>query len=327
MNTRISVVLAVLAVLVLAGCASEQQGNPLTDPFIGGNLGVNLYLQDGAPPPTVYDGGKFPFGVNVVVENVGEADIGPGTDNPYMTAKLEGINPSTFGVTAADLHQTLQEPVRGATKNFDGTIIGGMLTNFVFEGLNYQGRLQGNDILTLRASVCYDYENIATSQLCFKDDIIENVEDSTICTLVGERPFHNSGGPIHVSGIIQNPLGENRIQANFVLDHVGPGEFYGRKQGEDCDPSFRNSNKYKVDVTVEVEDPSASVHCFRLGNSNQGTVTLYAGSPQTITCTVEGGSEGTRVYTDILTITTKYRYGQFIEQPIIIQAVPQEISD
>ncbi len=315
-----------LSLLLLAGCSGgNTQKNP-TDPFIGGNVALNLFLQNGAPPPQVFDGGKFPFAVNIVVENVGEADVGTGTDNPYFTAKIEGINPSTFGLTDADLHQSLKETLRGSRKNFDGTIIGGLIANFVFENLNYQGKLQGNDIITLRGSVCYDYQNTATTQLCFKKDIVENVQDSTLCTLTGDKLVHNSGGPVHVSQVTQNPLGENKVQVNIVVEHVGPGEFYSRKQGEDCDPSVRNADKFKVDMEVDLTDPQALVQCYRLGNSNKGSVTLYNGAPQTVTCTITGGSPQSRVYTDTMTVKMKYRYGQFIEQPITVQSLPQDIT-
>lgn len=312
----------IVSLLLLAGCGGGGQENTLVDPFIGGNIAINTYLQNGAPPPTVYDGGKFPFAVNVVVENVGEADIGQGTENPYMTARLEGINPVNFGVTDAALNKVLQERINGAHKNFDGTILGGMVTNFVFEGLNFQSRLQGNDLVTLRGTICYDYSNTATSQLCFKDDIIENVQDATLCSLTGERPVHNSGGPVHITHVIQNPLGPNRVQVNFVLEHVGPGEFYGRDSNENCNPSVRNTNKYKIDVLVDVQDPGATIQCYRLNNADRGTVVLYNGAPQTITCTIQGSSTQ-RIYTDTMVIKTFYRYGQFIEQPIVIQAVPQ----
>lgn len=324
---KLALAVLLCASLVLAGCTAEGQApNSIVDPFIGGNVGLNLYLQNGAPPPQVFDGGKFPFAVNIVVENVGESDIGPGTRNPYVSARLEGINPNTFGLTAADLEQDLMEPIRGARKNFDGTIIGGLIANFVFEGLNFQGKLQGNDLLTIRGTVCYDYENIATTQVCFKDDIIENVQDSTLCTLTGEKLVHNSGGPVHVTQVIQNPLGENRVQVNFVIEHVGPGEFYGRAADESCNPSVRNTNKFRADVTVEMEDDSAIVQCYRFSSSNAGTITLYNGAPQTITCTIEGASPGSRVYTDTMTIVSKYRYGQFIEQPIVIQSLPQDLE-
>ncbi|MBR9700708.1 hypothetical protein GOV11_02485 [Candidatus Woesearchaeota archaeon] len=314
----------IIALLLLASCAPQSR-DPRVSPFIGGNIALNLYLQEGMPPPAVYDGGNFPFGLNIVAENVGEADVGPGTDNPYMTAKIEGINPSTFGTSDSAMHATLQESLLGSQKNFDGTIIGGLVTSFIFDGLNYQGKLRGSDIFTLRGTTCYDYQNWATTQLCFKADIIENVQDSTICTLTGAREFvHNSGGPIHITSVNQNPLNSGKIQANFQLQHVGPGEFFGREPGEDCDPSFRNTNKYKIEVDVKMEDPSAIVQCGRLGNSNRGVITLYAGSPQTVTCTITGSSTSTRVYTDVMTVQTTYRYGQFIEQPLIVQSVPSE---
>ncbi len=310
--------------LILTACGGGAGGPNLQDPFIGGNIALNAYFQNGVPPPTVYDGGKFPFGVGVVIENVGEADIGPGTDNPYMTARIEGINPTNFGVTDAAMYQVLSETVNGAQKNFDGTIQPGWIANFIFEDLNYQGRLQGNDLFTIRTTLCYDYENFATMQVCFKDDIIENVQDSTLCTLTGPRQVATSGGPIHVESAIQNPLSRNKVQVNFVVGHVGPGEFYGRDATEDCNPSVRNTNKYKVDVEILSQDPGTIIQCTRLGNSNRGVVSLYGGSPQTITCSVTGGSPESRVYTDTLTVRTRYRYGQFLEQPIVIQAVPSD---
>jgi hypothetical protein len=319
--------IAIIAALVLTGCGEPQQQNSITDPFIGGNVAVNLYLQNGAPPPTIYDGGKFPFGVNIVVENVGEADFGPGTDNPYVAARLEGILPNNYGVTDADLNLLLQERINGAHKNFDGTILGGQVTNFVFPQLNYQKRLVGNNLATIRGTICYDYSNLAVAQICMKDDLLENVQDSTICSLTGDKPVHNSGGPIHVTNVIQNPLSANKIQVTFVIEHVGGmlGEFYGRSVDEDCNPSVKNTNKYRIDVQVDAQDSGSIVQCYRLGNTNSGSLTMYSGSPQPIVCTVERSPDTTaRIYTDTLTIKTKYRYGQFIEQPIVIQAVPQD---
>lgn len=309
--------------LVLTGCGGGQQQTSLTDPFIGGNIAVNLYLQNGAPPPTIYDGGKFPFGVNIVMENVGEADLGPGTENPYVTARLEGILPANFGVTDASLQQVLNERINGRKKNFDGTTLGGMVSNFVFQDLNFQGKLQGNDQVTIRGTLCYDYSNTATTKMCMKSDMLENVQDSTLCSLTGEKPVFNSGGPIHITKVIQNPLGNNKIQVNFEVSHVGPGEFYGRTEGENCNPSVRNTNKYFVDLNVSVQDPAASVQCYRLNNGGTGRLIMYGGTPQVVTCTIEhtGGSSA-RVYTDTMTIRSQYRYGQFIEQPIIIQSVP-----
>lgn len=310
--------------LVLTACTSTTNDkNTATDPFIGGNSAITLFLQNGAPPPTIYDGGKAPFGVNIVLQNIGEADIGPGTDNPYVTAHLEGILPENFGITDADLHLVLNERINGAHKNFDGTILGGQVTNLIFDQLNYQGKLEGDGTVTLRGVVCYDYSNMATAQLCMKSEMLENVQDSTICTLTGERVVSNSGGPIHITHMTQNPLGNNKIMLTFDVEHVGPGEFYGRSSTEDCDPSVRNMDKYIVDLNVSVQDPESKVTCYRLNNGYSGNITMYSGTPQTMSCTIERLQNTTaRVYTLPITIRTYYRYSQFIEQPLQILSTP-----
>jgi hypothetical protein len=325
METKYAIIPVILGLLLLTGCGTGGQQQTLADPFIGGNNALNLYLQNGAPPPTVYDGGKSPFGVNIVIENIGESDIGPDTQNPFVHARLEGILPSNFGVTDADLQQALQEQVTGAHKNFDGTILGGRIANFVFPTLNFQGKLQGNQQITLRGTICYDYSNTATTQICMKNDIIENVQDSTICTLTGPKTVHNSGGPLHVTNVVQNPLSSSKIQLNFQVEHVGSGEFYGRNDNEMCNPSIRNTNKYRVDVEVSATDAGSTINCYRLNNGPRGSIVMYNGAPQTVTCTIQRGAGNTaRIYTDTVTIKTKYRYGQFIEQPIVVQAVPLE---
>jgi hypothetical protein len=323
MRTSLVIIPTLALLLLLAGCSGNTNQNKPTDPFIGGNIALNLYLQNGMPPPTIYDGGKYPFGVNIVLENVGEADLGPGTENPYVTARLENILPAIFGITDADLHQVLGERVNGRKKNFDGSTLGGMVANFVFADLNFQGKLQGNDQVTIRGTVCYDYSNTATTQICMKADMLENVQDSTLCSLTGEKVVYNSGGPIHVTKVIQNPLGNNKAQINFEISHVGTGEFYGRSATEDCNPSVRNTNKYYVDLNVSVQDPNGRVTCYRLNNGQSGRIVMYGGTPQIISCTIEHiGTTSARVYSDILTIRTFYRYGQFVEQPILIQSVP-----
>jgi hypothetical protein len=316
--------IALIAILLI-GCTGGETGQGPLNPFIGGNIAVNLLLQNGAPPPEIFDGGKYPFAFNIVAQNVGESNIGPGTENPYMTMRLDGISPANFGLTSADMQQTLNTRLGGAQKNFDGTILGGQVATFAFDGLNFQPRLVGNDIVTIRAFACYDYSNTAKTTICMKNDILENVQDSTLCSLTGEKQVHNTGGPVHITSVIQNPVDANRIQMNFVVEHVngGNGEFYGRTDGENCDVSVRNSNKYVVDLEVTANNPGITVNCHRLNGGGRGNITLYNGAPQTVTCTLSDPNSQVRVYTDTVTIKSWYRYGQFVEQPIVVKSVPQ----
>jgi len=71
MNTKF-VYLAIMLVFVAACTSGENQGNNIEDPFIGGNAALNMFLQNGVPPPTVFDGGSNPFAIGLVMENIGE---------------------------------------------------------------------------------------------------------------------------------------------------------------------------------------------------------------------------------------------------------------
>jgi hypothetical protein len=322
MKRTLSVALIIL-LLFVASCGTNNNQPSLTVPFVGGNAGLNVGLMNGLPPANVYDNQKMAFGVGIALNNVGEADIGPDTDNPYVNVFLEGFSPRAFGLETSQMSKSLDQQLLGAHKNFDGTILPGMITSVVFEPLMYQDKLQGNIVQSIVADVCYDYENWATAPICFKDSIIERAQD--ICTLTGEKFPQNSGGPIHVTSLVENPLSANRVMINFVLEHVGTGDFYGRQNQagaeETCNPLVTNLNKYRVEVSVDSEDPTMDIKCTTLGGDNTGLVTLYSGAPTTVTCTITSTASGTRIFTDPITINTKYRYGEAIVQPVVVQAV------
>nr|MCK4930179.1 hypothetical protein [Nanoarchaeota archaeon] len=318
---------AIVTLFLVTSCVPTQPtGIDLSKAYIGGTVGLNAYLIEGMPPPMVHDAGSFPFGVGIAVENLGEVDVGPGTDNPFVMVRLEGINPEQFGMTDAGMQQMLASALHGARRNFDGTIFPGEITTVTFEPLNYGPDIHGNAQFTIRADVCYDYETISTSMICIKDDVLENLQDISICTLSGEKFPQNTGGPLHVTSVVENPMAENKVQVNFIIEHVGIGEFFGRPEGgeeENCDFSVRNFNKYFVDVEVEpLSDSGMTISCSRFGGGNSGRVKLYQGAPTTISCTIERTrSSAGRIYQDLLNIKLKYRYGQFIEIPIIIQDI------
>ena len=326
----INKVLLILAITIglffITSCSPKEQGPNLAQPYVGGTVGLNTYLVEGMPPPMIHDAGTFPFGVGIALENMGEADVGPGTDNPFVMVRLEGINPEQFGITDSDTQKMLSSPLRGARRNFDGTIFPGEMTVVTFEPLTYLPDIHGNTQFTIRADVCYDYETLSTTTICIKDDVLENIQDTSICSLTGEKFPQNSGGPLHITSVVENPMAENKVQVNFVIEHVGIGEFFGRPtsgEEEKCDFSVRNFNKYYVDVEVEpLSDSGMTISCSRFGGSNKGRVKLYQGAPTTISCTIERTRPSAgRVYQDLLNIKLKYRYGQFIETPIIIQDV------
>ena len=326
-NSLMVFLVAIAALFLVTSCTEQTTNNPIQS-YVGGTVGLNTYLIEGMPPPMIHDAGTYPFGVGVAVENQGESDVGPGTDNPFVMVRLEGINPEQFGATDNDVRKVLNAPLMGARRNFDGTIFPGEITSVTFEPLTYRPDIHGNTQFTIRADVCYDYETMATATICIKDDVLENIQDTSICSLTGEKYPQNSGGPLHISSVVENPMSQNKIQVNFVIEHVGIGEFFGRPLGGDdmaeiCDFSVRNFNKYYVDVEVEpLQDSGLTISCSRFSGTNKGRIKLYQGAATTVSCTIERtrASAG-RVFQDLLNIKLKYRYGQFIETPILVQDV------
>lgn len=320
---KLYLVMVILALFV-ASCTSGPTGPDPTMPFVGGNKAVQIGFIKGMPPAAVQDNG-MQFGVGIMLHNVGEADIGPGTDNPYARVSLEGFRPGAFGLTSADMSKDVTQTLMGSRKNFDGTIIPGQMASVQFEGLVYNDAVEGNLIQDFLVKTCYDYETRATAQLCYKNDIIQTAQD--ICSLTGEKLPQNSGGPLQISSLVQSPLGPYEVLISMVIEHVGPGTFFGRQDTqqatETCDDSTLNMNRYRVGVEVDSSDAGLEIECPQLGSDNDGTVLLPNGAPTTVTCTLrqtnQDGSAG--IYTDPISIKLKYRYGEWMTQQVVIQAV------
>lgn len=323
-NTAFLLLLTVL--LVLASCKSSPDTNTIPPQFKGGNVGLEMYYLDGMPPAVIYDNGQLPFAIGLIISNVGEADVGPGTPNPFVEVSLTGINPVQFGVTEADLVQSLATELRGSKMNFDGQPIDGDITQVTFDGLSYLPDLFGTSPIAIRSNLCYDYQTFTTTQICIKNDVVETSGDVSICQARGEKIPQNSGGPVHITSLVQNPLNNNKIQVVFQIEHVGTGQIFARTEGEHCDYSVRNlRNKNVVDVIVRpLDDPNYRISCPRFKGSNQGSVVLLNGAPTQVTCTIENvGGSSVQVFQDWLDIELRYRYGQYIDQQILIQDTPQ----
>jgi hypothetical protein len=332
--------IALLALTVLAaGCSPTGPDSSLSDPFIGGAQGLKVSFMQGAPPSEIFDGGQYPFSVNILVENLGEADVGPDSvtgatgDNQFALVSLIGFNPAQFNYPETDKTFAQEQiSVLGARRNFDGTIIAGDTNIVQFEGYNYLPDEQGNSEIRIRANICYDYTTRTSTRVCIKDNILENIQDNSICVLTGPKDVKNSGSPVHVTKVAQNPLGRDKIQVTFTIENVGTGRVFrkvgsawssGPLGGGACDTSLTNPDRNYVFVDVFLGDESSTglIQCPLLGNSNQGYINLFQGNAVTMSCTIQTNPQGNRVYTDTLRINLEYAYLDYSEVPILIRDV------
>jgi len=341
-----------LLMLFLSGCSSSTQGPVQTDViggFMGGPEGLRIRLLEGTPPPVIQDAGLTPFSFIISLENVGETAVGPGTDNPLVLARLGGVVLSDFNLiydgTGADgvkraigdksplpevAVKRLTEKLEPAAKNYDGTMIPGEMNYVSFDNLAYTRNIADSYALTIRAEVCYDYETQTTVKFCVKKDVLEMPEDASICVLRGPKPFGNSGAPVQITKVEEAPVNEKTMQLNFNIEHVGKGIFFFRNEPKDlydaCVFNDMNPNIYKLEVFVEpMQKDTYDVDCQRLetkisGGGESGVIRMYQGAPLSLSCFVTRLKPiETRVYEDMMNIRLVYRYGEFIEQPILVQ--------
>lgn len=301
--------------------------------FVGGIIGLNVNVLNGAPPSVIQDAGLTPFSFVVSLENAGEAPVGPGTDNPLVLVRLAGIMYKNFGLSENTAAQTLDSKLASAKRNFDGTLIPGEIDYISFDNLAYKPDISESFALTIMAEVCYDYETYATAKFCMKKDVFESWEDTSVCTIKGFKPVGSSGGPLQVTGVEEAPINENTVQINFIIENLGNGVFFYRNQPQDlfdaCVFNDMNPNIYKLEVFVEpIQENTYDVDCLRLdnqlpGGGAHGTVRMFRGAPLTISCFLKRTKPvSVRIYEDLLDIKLRYRYGEFLEVPILVQGHP-----
>jgi len=309
--------------IFLVSCATPGGSDigPIETPFAGGVEGLSMQFVRGAPPNEIFDNGKFPFSITVFIENLGEHDVLPGEG--YL--EITGIDPKAFDLSSqSDLRQDIPEEIDGVVKNFQGTILLGDKIDMSFDELNYLPDLTGNFVSRIRANLCYDYETIGTTNLCVKRDLLTNLATKQICDLSGPKRVFNSGSPIQITAVDQNPAGSDKLQVLFTISHVGFPEDRFYKQGTECDDVETNPDKDLVWFEVVSELAGSKAECSGLRDAvpdrSAGFVELQNGVDTQVVCGFDvTGVES--IYETPLNVKLRYRYSQFIEVPLLIKDV------
>jgi hypothetical protein len=321
MKKTILMSLILIGLLFLAGCGEKESDvGPATTPFVGGSNALSMEFVEGAPPSEIFDNAQFPFSINLKIENLGEHEVK--TEDGYI--EITGVEASEFGLgSQSDLRQNIPFDIRNVVKNFQGTVLVGDTIISEFNDLNFQRNIRGNwDGPRIRANLCYNYKTEVSTSVCLKRDMLTNIDTKEICEISGDKKVFNSGAPIQITKVTQAPLGSNKIQVQFVIEHVGsPNDRFYKKDTE-CDDKATNTDKNKVFLNI-IEDINGNyAECSGLEEStgNSGYVTLHAGRPRTVICSFEiGDVQG--VFEKQITASLEYRYYQFIEKRILVKDV------
>ncbi len=311
-----------LLVLALTGCDEDTSADDSgTRAFLGGDTGLTAEFGQKAPPDEVYDNDKYPFDITIELENVGEHDLE--SDNGYV--EIIGIKPEHFGKSGQDDFKTnFEDDMNGARRKSDGTRLKGDKTFVEFEDLSYKLDSSGDIDFNIRADICYDYKTIATSKICIKENMIDDLETKKTCIVNEGKSIQNSGAPLQITKLVQDASGKEKIQLTFTIDHVGNFEESFFKKSTECDTSINNDDLYKVYFKI-VKPEDSNIECSALrdsesGSSSEGYITLHEKDSRDIICRLDT-SDVTSTYEEPIEVELEYRYLSYLEKEVKVKDI------
>lgn len=322
MNRAMALFVILATTVFLTGCTGGEGGTVGTS-FIGGTTGLETSFLQGSPPDRTTDGGSSGFSIVIRADNIGESDIEP--EDGYV--QIWGLDAGTYGASQyTDFKQQFSEPIRGAQKSFDGSIINGGTSTIEFGDLSYLPTIQGDLPQTIYANICYKYSTKVAAQICVKNNAEQALSGSQVCVVEGEKYPQNSGAPIQVTSLKESYAGNGKIGLTLTITHSGKGDAFFKDDKLDCRDVESNNDRGKVKVEfsdVTVSGRTVPVVCQSL---TDGYVRLLGSEGQaeskTLYCTVDVSGSNNVVQVP-LSLELSYVYLQHLEQTMNIRHISQ----
>ena len=310
---KIVIIMMIGALLFLAACEPDEgTSREGTTPFIGGTRGLEVSYIEAFPPNRVLDRGEEPFDVIVELHNRGEADI----DADDVLVTLSGFSPRLFGKDASDLQRNAPEDIEGNEMNPDGSIIDSLPVEVEFENFVFTEGVQGNQQHPFRAEVCYKYYTNAVTSLCVKNDFRRDSEDADICSVSSRRNVFNSGAPVQITNVQQQPGSSDSTRFTFTIENRDRGDVHSH--GNLCETDRRTENMVRVEIRGFSESAGEVVECRGLRDDTESSGNVIIGSEGTdITCTVSFTDRTPRIQN--FDIYVEYDYLERIRKDIIVE--------
>ncbi|MBW3011990.1 hypothetical protein KY311_02310 [Candidatus Woesearchaeota archaeon] len=293
--------------LILLGCQGGEENDLSESPFVGGTTGLLLSFTEDAPPQDVYDGGDFPFDVEVKIVNDGETQI----SKDDVIVELLGIDPVEFGKTSAGFKLSPEEDLIAKKKDSQGNVLESNPVYVTFDELNHESAVAGTLQYPILARVCYKYGTEALSLLCITGDLYS---DMGVCAVTEEKKVLNSGAPLQVTTLSESVAGSDKIAFIFKVEQKGNGNVY--KYNTDCNDADVRTDVNKVFVTVSTGLPGLQCTGLSDGTASSGYVTLRSGSA-TVRCIQPVSTETT--FQKIVNIKLDYDYEEDIGTTITLK--------
>lgn len=317
-----AIMIAVLFIFIVSfsGCTNESAVDDVESS--GGTEGLVAEFMAGAPPEQVAEDENFE--VSVKLDNKGEYSVQP----EDVAIFLLGVSPSSVGldyvmIDSENCGDCLQDEIISAHFINEEWIPGGY--DYVTwptdgSGLEYGVSITSDQLLNFVAQNCYYYETIVSADACFSDNAYAQTTGAETCDISGEKNVANSGSPIHVTKVVENPAGKNKYTFTFYVQNVGEGRaFSPNAELADC-TSLTQSQLDRVhiaDVRVGGESGAESMNC--IGKN----ILLVDGEGQ-FTCRV-AREDVVGDYSDIMEVILRYGYYEQVNKEVVVKNIFDEL--
>ena len=330
MLKRRTLIFLILLVFI-TGC---QNGSEKTaeGAYVGGAQGLGLSFVDNEPPLRVLDADSDEFLITLLLDNVGEYDVGQGG----VRVTLGGIDQKEFQIK--DMTKRNENLIRGISKERE-EIIAGDIEELTYNA-RYKSDLNADFSTIISANVCYNYGTRSLTSLCLRRDSSVRPREGDSCTIDEAKPIENSGAPIQVSNVFERPVGKNAVRITFDIENVGKrgtssgfGGFSGLRGGTaSADASIGDvyqagafnqvcygdeDKKNKVNTEV-VGTGGIKFKCDKLSGGNKGVVRLVE-NKVTISCETDTKGLQEIAFASPVNINLDYVYRESISADIIVE--------
>ncbi len=308
MKLRIPLIVLIISILFILGCAQED--DLVSGPFVGGTNGLSIGFGSDAPPDRVFDDNEEDFDISIEISNVGEYDIPANR----VIATLSGIDVRDFGVPSPNL--VLDRQLEGKSE-FNGKVIDGDQDELIYEGAQYKFDLDADWQTTIRADICYEYQTRATSKACLKRKATDReVED--VCQINNQNVnVDNSGAPIQIEEVNTRSSGTNEVMFTFVVRNKAsglvhpPGTFTNK-----CVKEEDREDRLKLEVFSG--SGRYNPQCSQLGDKSSGEIRL-TNNEKVVRCRLNTINAPEGAVEEPINIRATYFYRNAISTDMIVE--------
>jgi len=302
-------IIVIISILLIAGCASKQKGSSAG--YLGGTNGLKISFADGEPPEKVLDANNEQFSITLLLKNEGERDIKAGG----VKTTIAGINPTSFQIK--DITLKNGNDITGSRREQDKTVAGGQ--DEITYSAGYKEDEPTDVPFNLGVNVCYNYGTDAVSQICLRKQASARISEEGACQIYEDKKISNSAAPIQIMSLSERPSGINKVIVIFDIENKGKGAVFSKDAfgSKACiaDQEKDKENRINVKVTSTAD---IGIKCGKLNDKAEGIIRLVEGKTS-VTCNIDTSRLSETTFENPLKISLDYVYKEDVSKAVLVQ--------